>query len=116
MSARILILVALFATSIAYAIQPDPMLNPLGLAILCLETTLLSLGLDALCRWSRWTVVIGLPLALGWIVLRLPDIAYRHDMGVEDLGRAPLYSGVHRIVRADIISFAWLLSYATRCI
>jgi hypothetical protein len=89
MSARILILVALFAASIAYAIQPDPMLNPLGLAILCLETTLLSLGLDALCRWSRWTVVIGLPLALGWIVLRLPDIAYRHDMGVEDLGRAP---------------------------
>ncbi len=65
------------------------MLPALGYAILFLETAILSLGLYALCRWSRWTAVIGVPLALGWIALRLPDIAYRHDMGVEDLGRAP---------------------------
>ena len=65
------------------------MLNALGLAILWLETAVLSLGLYSLCRWRRWAVIIGVPLALGWIVLRLPDIAYRHDMGVEDLGRAP---------------------------
>ena len=78
------------------------MLSPLGIAILGLETAALSLGLYALCRWSRWTVVIGLPLALGWIVLRLPDIAYRHDMGVEDLGRAPF-------IPEYIASFAPLL-------
>ena len=65
------------------------MLPPLGYAILFLETAVLSFGLYALCRWSRWTAVIGVPLALGWIALRLPDTAYRHDMGVEDLGRAP---------------------------
>jgi hypothetical protein len=65
------------------------MLGPTGLAILSLEAAILALGLYALCHWNRWTAFIAVPLALGWIVLRLPDIAYRHDMGVEDLGRAP---------------------------
>ena len=65
------------------------MLGATGLAILSLETAILALGLYALCRWNRWMAVIAVPLALGWIVFLLPDIAYRHDMGVEDLGRAP---------------------------
>ena len=57
--------------------------------MLCLETAVVSFGFYALCRWNRWTAIIAVPLALGWIVWFLPDIAYRHDMGVEDLGRAP---------------------------
>jgi hypothetical protein len=64
-------------------------------------TAVLSLGLYALCRWNRWMAVIGVPLALGWIVLRLPDVVYR-DMGVEDLGRAPF-------IPEYIASFAPLL-------
>ena len=64
------------------------MLNALGVAVLFLMTAALSLALYSLARWSRWTVVVGIPIALGWIVLRLPDIVYQHDMGVEDLGRA----------------------------
>jgi hypothetical protein len=63
--------------------------EPLPLAFLYLMTAVLSFGLYALCRWSRWTAVIGVPVALYWIFLYLPDIARRHDMGVEDFGRAP---------------------------
>lgn len=64
--------------------------EPLALAVLYLMTAVLSLGLYALCRWSRWTAIIGIPAALGWLVLRLPDIAYRGGcMGVEDFGRVP---------------------------
>lgn len=66
------------------------MLSALGLTVLFLMTAILSLALYWLGRWSRWTAIIGIPAALGWLVLRLPDIAYRGGcMGVEDLGRVP---------------------------
>ena len=63
--------------------------EPLPLVVLYLMSAVLSLGLYGLCRWSRWTAVIAVPLALYWIFLHLPDIARRHDMGVEDFGRVP---------------------------
>jgi hypothetical protein len=65
------------------------MLDAPGLAVLFLMTAILSLALYWLCRWSRWTAIIGIPAALGWLVLRLPDIACRGCMGIEDFGRTP---------------------------